>query len=229
MEDLIGVYGILDLDHWPNAPFLLLDGGVEKRWKEPYAFHNTDRGTYSGWLMQYTLSGTGWFEKNGKTYEMRPGRGFLCQIPENSRYYLHPESEEPWIFLYFHFRGSAVSYAAERLFEKTGDVFYADLRPVVGSEQGGVRPVLIIQNDTGNRHSPTVICAAITSRMNKAKLPTHVELHAYTTDMMKDSVILLEQLRTVDKTRLKEKVCHLSHEYLEQVDRALMVSLELDT
>ena len=104
MEDLIGVYGILDLDHWPNAPFLLLDGGVEKRWKEPYAFHNTDRGTYSGWLMQYTLSGTGWFEKNGKTYEMRPGRGFLCQIPENSRYYLHPESEEPWIFLYFHFR-----------------------------------------------------------------------------------------------------------------------------
>ena len=126
MEDLIGVYGILDLDHWPNAPFLLLDGGVEKRWKEPYAFHNTDRGTYSGWLMQYTLSGTGWFEKNGKTYEMRPGRGFLCQIPENSRYYLHPESEEPWIFLYFHFRGSAVSYAAERLFEKTGDVFYAD-------------------------------------------------------------------------------------------------------
>ena len=82
MEDLIGVYGILDLDHWPNAPFLLLDGGVEKRWKEPYAFHNTDRGTYSGWLMQYTLSGTGWFEKNGKTYEMRPGRGFLCQIPE---------------------------------------------------------------------------------------------------------------------------------------------------
>ena len=76
--------------------------------------------------MQYTLSGTGWFEKNGKTYEMRPGRGFLCQIPENSRYYLHPESEEPWIILYFHFRGSAVYYATERLFEKTGDVFYAD-------------------------------------------------------------------------------------------------------
>ncbi len=76
MEDLIGVYGILDLDHWPNAPFLLLDGGVEKRWKEPYAFHNTDRGTYSGWLMQYTLSGTGWFEKNGKTYEMSPRKSF---------------------------------------------------------------------------------------------------------------------------------------------------------
>ena len=113
---------------------------------------------------------------------------------------------------------------------RRGDVFYADLRPVVGSEQGGVRPVLIIQNDTGNRHSPTVICAAITSRMNKAKLPTHVEIAClYHVTSMKDSVILLEQLRTVDKTRLKEKVCHLSHEYLEQVDRALMVSLELDT
>ncbi|MCD8010455.1 MAG: type II toxin-antitoxin system PemK/MazF family toxin [Lachnospiraceae bacterium] len=112
---------------------------------------------------------------------------------------------------------------------KRGDVFYADLRPVVGSEQGGVRPVLIIQNDTGNRHSPTVICAAITSRMNKAKLPTHVELSAYGSDMVKDSVILLEQLRTVDKTRLKEKVCHLNSEYLEKVDQALMVSLELDS
>ena len=92
-----------------------------------------------------------------------------------------------------------------------------------------MRPVLIVQNDTGNKHSPTVICAAITSKMNKAKLPTHVELHAYASDMMKDSVILLEQLRTVDKTRLKEKVCHLSSDYLSQVDRALMVSLELDT
>ena len=110
---------------------------------------------------------------------------------------------------------------------RRGDVFYADLRPVVGSEQGGVRPVLIIQNDTGNRHSPTVICAAITSRMNKAKLPTHVELHAYTTDMMKDSVILLEQLRTIDKRRLKDKVCHLDGTMLDKVNHALEISLEL--
>ena len=76
MEDLIGVYGILDRDHWPEAPFQLLDGGVEIRWKETYAFHNAELGTYSGWLMQYTLSGTGWFEKNGKTYEMSPGKVF---------------------------------------------------------------------------------------------------------------------------------------------------------
>lgn len=90
-----------------------------------------------------------------------------------------------------------------------GDIYYADLRPVVGSEQGGVRPVLIIQNDVGNRHSPTVICAAITSKMNKAKLPTHVELDARKYDLVKDSVILLEQLRTIDKQRLKDKVCRL--------------------
>ena len=87
---------------------------------------------------------------------------------------------------------------------KRGDIFYADLRPVVGSEQGGVRPVLIIQNDTGNKHSPTVICAAITSRMNKAKLPTHVELDASRYQLVKDSVVLLEQVRTIDKKRLKE-------------------------
>ena len=87
---------------------------------------------------------------------------------------------------------------------RRGDIYYADLRPVVGSEQGGVRPVLIIQNDIGNRHSPTVICAAITSRMNKAKLPTHIELNAVRYHMVKDSVILLEQLRTIDKVRLKD-------------------------
>ena len=88
---------------------------------------------------------------------------------------------------------------------RRGDVFYADLRPVIGSEQGGIRPVLIIQNDIGNKHSPTVICAAITSRMNKAKLPTHVELESSKCRMAKDSVILLEQVRTIDKQRLKEK------------------------
>jgi len=110
---------------------------------------------------------------------------------------------------------------------KRGDIFYADLRPVVGSEQGGVRPVLIIQNDTGNRHSPTVICAAITSRQNKAKLPTHVEIDSMKYDIVKDSVILLEQLRTIDKKRLKDKVCHLDREIITQVNKALQVSLEM--
>lgn len=112
---------------------------------------------------------------------------------------------------------------------KRGDIFYADLRPVVGSEQGGIRPVLIIQNDMGNRHSPTVICAAITSRMNKAKLPTHIEIESSRYDIVKDSVILLEQLRTIDKKRLKDKVCHLDEEILAKVNRALCISLELDT
>ena len=112
---------------------------------------------------------------------------------------------------------------------KRGDIFYADLSPVVGSEQGGVRPVLIIQNDVGNRHSPTVICAAITSKMNKAKLPTHVELNARQCDMVRDSVILLEQLRTIDKQRLREKICHIDGEMQDRVDEALRVSLELAT
>lgn len=110
---------------------------------------------------------------------------------------------------------------------KREDIFYADLRPVVGSEQGGIRPVLIIQNDTGNRHSPTVICAAITSRQNKAKLPTHVEIDSMKYDIVKDSVILLEQLRTIDKKRLKDKVCHLDNEIITQVNKALQVSLEM--
>lgn len=110
---------------------------------------------------------------------------------------------------------------------RRGDIYYADLRPVVGSEQGGVRPVLIIQNDMGNRHSPTVICAAITSRMNKAKLPTHVEIKAEDYGIVKDSVILLEQVRTIDKSRLKEKVCHLNNEILEKINKALMISLSL--
>ena len=109
---------------------------------------------------------------------------------------------------------------------KRGDVYYADLRPVVGSEQGGVRPVLIIQNDIGNRHSPTVICAAITSRMNKA---THIEIEASAYGIVRDSVILLEQLRTIDKRRLKDKICHLTPEQLALVNEALKISLDLPT
>ena len=112
---------------------------------------------------------------------------------------------------------------------KRGDISYADLRPVIGSEQGGIRPVLIVQNDVGNRHSPTIICAAITSKLNKAKLPTHIELSAGRYDMVKDSVILLEQLRTIDKKRLKDKVCHLDEDIMKEVNRGLMVSLELGT
>lgn len=112
---------------------------------------------------------------------------------------------------------------------KRGDIFYADLRPVIGSEQGGVRPVLIIQNDIGNKHSPTVICAAITSQMHKAKLPTHIELSAGKYDLVKDSVILLEQLRTIDKKRLKDKVCHLEADVMEKVEKAICVSLQLHT
>ena len=112
---------------------------------------------------------------------------------------------------------------------RRGDIYYADLRPVIGSEQGGIRPVLIVQNDVGNRHSPTVICAAITSKLNKAKLPTHIELSAGRYDMEKDSVILLEQLRTIDKKRLKDKVCHLDEDIMNKVNQGLKISLELTT
>ena len=113
---------------------------------------------------------------------------------------------------------------------KRGDIYYADLSPVVGSEQGGVRPVLIIQNDTGNRYSPTVIAAAITSQTGKTRLPTHIDLPVdQSCGLSRDSVVLLEQLRTIDKKRLKDKVCHLDGEIMRRVDRALMVSLELDT
>ena len=112
---------------------------------------------------------------------------------------------------------------------RRGDIYYADLRPVVGSEQGGVRPVLIIQNDMGNRYSPTVICAAITSKMNKAKLPTHVALEAERYGIIKDSVVLLEQVRTIDKSRLREKVCHLDENILIKINTALEVSLALNT
>ncbi len=100
---------------------------------------------------------------------------------------------------------------------------------MIGSEQGGIRPVLIIQNDVGNKHSPTVICAAITSKMNKAKLPTHIELDSHRYEMVKDSVVLLEQLRTIDKKRLKDKVCHLDQDMMEKVNKGLLISLELDT
>ena len=112
---------------------------------------------------------------------------------------------------------------------KRGDIFYADLSPVVGSEQGGIRPILIIQNDVGNRHSPTVICAAITSKMNKAKLPTHIEVDACKYQLVKNSVILLEQIRTIDKQRLKDFICHVDKKLMNQVDEALKISLELHT
>ena len=110
---------------------------------------------------------------------------------------------------------------------KRGDIYYADLRPVVGSEQGGVRPVLVVQNEAGNRHSSTVIVAAITSKMTKAKLPTHIELDCKRCEIVKNSIVLLEQIRTIDKTRLREKVCHLEGDIMEQVDIALRISLEL--
>lgn len=112
---------------------------------------------------------------------------------------------------------------------RRGDIYYADLSPVVGSEQGGIRPVLIIQNDIGNKHSPTVICAAITSRMNKAKLPTHVEISAQRYQIVKNSVILLEQVRTLDKQRLKEFVCHVDKKLMDEVNEAIRISLELPT
>ena len=110
---------------------------------------------------------------------------------------------------------------------KRGDIYYADLRPVVGSEQGGLRPVLIIQNDIGNRYSPTVIAAAITSRMGKTKLPTHIDIYAERAGLAKDSVILLEQIRTLDKRRLKEKMGHLDEGLMDQVNTAIAVSFGL--
>lgn len=110
---------------------------------------------------------------------------------------------------------------------KRGDVYFADLSPVVGSEQGGVRPVLIIQNNIGNRFSPTVIVAAITAQIQKAKLPTHVEIDAKRYGFERDSVILLEQIRTIDKQRLTDKITHLGDEMMEKVDEALQISLGL--
>ena len=110
---------------------------------------------------------------------------------------------------------------------KRGDIFYADLSPVVGSEQGGLRPVLIIQNDVGNKYSPTVIAAAITSRMGKTRLPTHIDVYADRVGLAKDSVILLEQIRTLDKRRLKEKMGHLDSAVMSKVNNAIAVSFGL--
>ncbi len=110
---------------------------------------------------------------------------------------------------------------------KRGDIYYADLSPVVGSEQGGIRPVLIIQNDVGNKYSPTVIAAAITSQINKAKMPTHIELAAKDYGLNKDSVILLEQIRTIDKKRLREKIGHLDSVLMSTVNDALSISFGL--
>ena len=110
---------------------------------------------------------------------------------------------------------------------KRGDIFYADLSPVVGSEQGGMRPVLIVQNDTGNKHSPTVIAAAITSQTGKARLPTHIELNAQSVGLSRDSVILLEQIRTIDKSRLRERMGRVDGELMERIDAAIAVSFGL--
>lgn len=110
---------------------------------------------------------------------------------------------------------------------KRGEVFYADLSPVVGSEQGGIRPVLIVQNDVGNRYSPTVIAAAITSRHDKAKLPTHIELQSENCGLSKDSVVLLEQMRTLDKRRLRERMGILDGDMMQKIDEALLISLGL--
>ncbi|MBQ4036672.1 MAG: type II toxin-antitoxin system PemK/MazF family toxin [Clostridia bacterium] len=110
---------------------------------------------------------------------------------------------------------------------KRGDIYYADLSPVVGSEQGGIRPVVIVQNDVGNKHSPTVIAAAITSRTTKARLPTHIEVIAENNGLAKNSVILLEQIRTIDKRRLKEKMGHLEEDTMKKVNEAINISFGL--
>ena len=111
---------------------------------------------------------------------------------------------------------------------KRGDLFYADLSPVVGSEQGGVRPVIVVQNDTGNKYSPTIIVAPVTSQMNKAKLPTHVKLKGNNYGLPKNSVALMEQLRTIDKKRLREKIGSFSGNVMNKIDEALSISLALD-
>ena len=108
---------------------------------------------------------------------------------------------------------------------KRGEIYYADLNPVVGSEQGGIRPIVVLQNDVGNKYSPTVIAAATTSRLTKAKLPTHIELTKSETPLPKDSVVLLEQIRTIDKSRIKEKIGELPPDIMQRINDALLVSL----
>ena len=108
---------------------------------------------------------------------------------------------------------------------KRGELYYADLSPVVGSEQGGIRPVLVVQNDVGNKYSPPVIAAAVTSKINKAKLPTHIELPSESYGLARDSVILLEQIRTLDKRRLKERIGELNELTMSKVDKAILISL----
>ena len=120
-----------------------------------------------------------------------------------------------------------INYMAN-IVEKRGEIFYADLSPVIGSEQGGIRPVIIIQNDIGNRYSPTVVVAAITSQINKAKLPTHVEISSEEYGLNRDSVVLLEQRRTLDKRRLKEKIGHMTEGDMRKVNKALIICLDLD-
>ena len=126
-------------------------------------------------------------------------------------------------------RGKYTKTECDSVSIKRGDIYYADLSPVIGSEQGGLRPVLIIQNDIGNRYSPTVIAAAITSQLTKAKLPTHIDVYADRFGLAKDSVILLEQIRTIDKRRLNEKMGHLDDSIMKKVNDAIGVSFGLET
>ncbi|WP_051599153.1 type II toxin-antitoxin system PemK/MazF family toxin [Metaclostridioides mangenotii] len=124
-------------------------------------------------------------------------------------------------------RGRLLKVSTNNSDIKRGDLYYADLSPVIGSEQGGVRPVLIVQNDVGNKYSPTVIVSAITSQINKAKLPTHVEISSNEYGLNKDSVILLEQIRTIDKKRLREKIGCLDEDMMMKVEAGLQISLGL--
>lgn len=120
---------------------------------------------------------------------------------------------------------AGVTVVASDVVVRRGDIFFADLSPVVGSEQGGTRPVLILQNDIGNRYSPTTIVCAVTSQLLKTKLPIHVEVRAGESQLDRDSVILLEQVRTIDKRRLKERIAHLSPELMARVNQAILISL----